>query len=137
MPMRWPCPVAALLLAAAPLGAQAHGPTEETVTPRLQQTLPNAPGKSFSVITVDFAPGVSAKPHRHGDAFVYAYVLTGSVRSQLEGEPAHDYHAGESWQEPPGAHHVLTRNLSGSKPARLLVVFVSTTGDALKLPDPE
>jgi quercetin dioxygenase-like cupin family protein len=136
MPKRLSCPVAALLLAAA-AGASAHGPAEETVTPRLQQALPNVPGKSFSAITVDFAPGVAAKPHRHGEAYVYAYVLAGAVRSQLEGEPARDYRTGESWQEPPGAHHLMTRNLSRSQPARLLVVFISTSGDPLKVPDPD
>jgi len=138
MPKRWSHLVAAaLLMGGAVVRVQAHGPTEETVTPRLQQPLPNVPGKTFSAITVDFAPGVTAKPHRHGDAYVYAYVLAGTVRSQLEGEPARDYRTGESWQEPPGAHHVLTRNVSASKPARLLVVFVSNSGDALKVPDAE
>ncbi|MEO7336260.1 MAG: cupin domain-containing protein [Caldimonas sp.] len=122
-----------LLLTAT--SSHAHGPTEETVKPRLQQALPNVPGKQFTAVTVEFAPGAAAKPHRHGEAFVYAYVLAGTVRSQLEGEPAQDYRTGQSWHEPPGAHHTITRNLSRKRPARLLVVFIATPGDPLKVPD--
>jgi Alcohol dehydrogenase GroES-like domain/Cupin domain len=63
--------------------------------------------------------------HRHGNAFVYAYVLEGAVRSQLEGEPMRTYHQGENWIEQPGAHHVATEDASNTEPAELLlVVFV-------------
>jgi quercetin dioxygenase-like cupin family protein len=108
----------------------------EEVKPLFQQALPNIEGKTFTAAEVDFAPGSKADPHRHGQAFVYAYVLEGSVRSQLGGESPRDYHEGQGWSEPPGAVHVLTENLSLSKPARLLVVFVSNTGDPLKTPEP-
>ena len=74
-------------------------------------------------------------PHRHGQAFVYAYVLQGTIRSQLEGQPAQNYVAGQSWHEDPGSHHVLTENPSTTEPARLLVVFVADTGAALKIDD--
>ncbi|MGI5272469.1 cupin domain-containing protein [Nonomuraea sp. CA-218870] len=77
-----------------------------------------------------------AAPHRHGDAFVYAYVLEGTVRSRLGGEPARTYRQGENWVEQPGAHHVLTENTSPTRPAKLLVVFISDTGDRLKVDDP-
>ncbi len=82
-----------------------------------------------------FPPDARAVPHRHGDAFVYAYVLEGTVSSQLEGEPAHVYHQGENWSEPPGAHHLATENVSPTEPAKLLVVFIATTGEPLKVDD--
>ena len=122
---------ASLLLA----GGVLHGVAAEEVRPVFQQALPDAPGRQFTVVEVDFAPGDTAAPHRHGRAFVYAYVLAGEVESQLEGEPARSFHAGESWSEPPGAHHVLTRNMSRTSPARLLVVFVADAGAALKTDD--
>ena len=75
-------------------------------------------------------------PHRHGEAFVYAYVLDGTVASKLEGAPRRTYHRGENWVEQPGAHHVLTANTSRAKPAKLLVVFISNTGAKLKIDDP-
>lgn len=39
------------------------------------------------------------------------------------------YKAGESWSEPPGASHPVSRNASKTRPAKLLAVFVADTGD--------
>jgi quercetin dioxygenase-like cupin family protein len=80
------------------------------VTQLYQSALPNVSSKDFSVITVVYKPGERSRPHRHGQAFVFAYVLEGSVRSQVEGEPEHIYKQGESWSEAPGAHHVVSGN---------------------------
>jgi quercetin dioxygenase-like cupin family protein len=98
--------------------------------------LPNVQGKTFTSAIVTFPPAARAVPHRHGDAFVYAYVLEGAVRSQLEGEPMRTYDQGENWTEQPNAHHVATENASPTAPAKLLVVFISTTGAELKVDDP-
>ena len=125
------------LLVGAGLACLIVGPASaESLKPLLQQVLSNVAGKSFTAVEVDFAPGSKAAPHRHGQAFVYAYVLEGSVRSQLGGEPARTYRTGQGWFEPPGADHLLTQNLSPTKRARLLVVFVSNTGDPLKTAEP-
>jgi quercetin dioxygenase-like cupin family protein len=108
----------------------------ETLKPLLQQVLPNVKGKTFTSAIVDFPPYARAMPHRHGQAFVYAYVLQGTVRSRLAGKPVTTYHQGDNWVEPPGAHHVLTENTSRTERAKLLVVFVSDTGARLKVDDP-
>lgn len=108
----------------------------ETFKPLFQQTLPNVKGKTFTSAIVSFPPGARALPHRHGKAFVHAYVLEGIVRSRVAGSPAHTYGQGEYWVERPGAHHLLTENASSAKGAKLLVVFVSNTGDELKIDDP-
>ncbi|MFF7191123.1 cupin domain-containing protein [Streptomyces sp. NPDC008222] len=109
----------------------------ETFAPLLQQALPNVKGKTFTSAVVAFPPNAKALPHRHGQAFVYAYVLEGTVRSKLDDKPVTAYHQGENWVEQPGAHHVLTENASRTKPAKLLVVFVSDTGAKLKVDDPK
>ena len=109
----------------------------ETLKPLIQQALPNVKGKTFTSAIVDFPPGARAVPHRHGKAFVYAYVLEGAVRSKLDDKPVSTYRQGENWVEPPGTHHVLTENTSGTERAKLLVVFVSDTGDKLKVDDPK
>ncbi|MBO3752972.1 cupin domain-containing protein [Streptosporangiaceae bacterium NEAU-GS5] len=111
-------------------------PPSETPSPLLEQPLPNVKGKTFTSMIVDFPPAARAAPHRHGEAFVYAYVLEGTVRSQLAGEPVRTFRQGESWVERPGAHHVLTENASPTQPAKLLVIFISNTGDKLKVNDP-
>jgi quercetin dioxygenase-like cupin family protein len=58
------------------------------------------------------------------------------VRSTLDDKPMSTYHQGENWVEQPGTHHVLTENTSQTDRARLLVVFVSNTGDNLKVVGP-
>ncbi|HEX4182993.1 MAG TPA: cupin domain-containing protein [Caulobacteraceae bacterium] len=123
-------------VAAAALTAVAGPSLAEIVTPLASQPLPGVADKTFTAAVVELGPGAHAAPHRHGEAFVYAYVLSGRVRSQLEGQSAHDYSAGQSWTEPPGAHHLQTVNLSGARPLRLLVVFVAPTGAPLKTDDP-
>lgn len=116
--------------------ADTASPGPETLTPLIEQALPDVPGKTFTSAVVEFPPGARATPHRHGDAFIYAYVLEGTVRSQVDDEPVRAYHRGENWVEQPGAHHVLTENTSPTEPARLLVVFVADTGKNLKIDDP-
>jgi quercetin dioxygenase-like cupin family protein len=127
------------LCAAACLSAMLCGGSvpvlAEQIKPVFDLDLPNVAGKTFKVVEVSFAAGTKANAHRHGNAFVYAYVLSGSIRSQLAGEPAQIYHAGQSWFEPPGAHHILTQNLSRKKSARLLVVFVANIGEPIKTSD--
>src|SRR5215831_13162914 len=79
---------AGFLVAAAPPGRGAspgEGATEKQI---LGQKLPNVPGKTLSVVEVDYRPGGFSAPHRHpASGFVFAYVLSGTIRSQVEGEP--------------------------------------------------
>ena len=115
----------------------AHAPGE-TVTPQFTHALPNVPGKSLTAVVVDYAPGAKSHSHRHApSAFIYAYVLEGHIRSQVDDQPAKVYAAGENFFEEPGAHHVISENASDSEPARLLAVFVANTGETLTTPDPE
>ena len=85
------------------------------------QKLPNVPGKTLTVVEVDYRPGGFSAPHRHpASGFVFAYVLSGAIRSQVEGEPLGVYRVGQSWTEPPNAHHIVSANASKTEPARLI-----------------
>lgn len=126
------------LLATAALagGAYAHSP-DGTVRPNFSHVIPNVPGKSLVAVEVTYPPGGASAPHRHaGSAFIYAYVVSGEIQSQVGDGPARVYKAGESFYEEPGAHHGISRNASKTLPAKLLAVFVVDTGDqALTTPD--
>ncbi|OJZ74871.1 cupin [Mycobacterium paraffinicum] len=90
----------------------------------------NVPGKSLQAVTVSYPPGAKSGAHHHAkSAFIMAYVISGAIRSQVEGEPARVYHAGETWREAPGAHHTISENASATEPAELLAVFLLDTGD--------
>src|SRR5579872_286712 len=72
------------LAAVSPIGAAIpSAAAAEDVRPLTSQLLPDEPGKALTAVLVTLGPGESAAPHRHGAAFVYAYVLKGRVRSQL------------------------------------------------------
>ncbi len=95
------------------------------------QPVHNIPGKSVVALQVSYAPGAKDAPHRHaGSSFIMAYVVSGTIRSQVEGEPARVYQAGETWQEDGSDHHVLAENVSATDPAKLLAVFVVDTAEA-------
>ena len=90
----------------------------------------NVPGKSLQTVTVSYPPGARSGAHHHAkSAFIMAYVISGEIRSEVEGEPARVYHAGETWSEAPGAHHTISENASATEPAELLAVFLLDTGD--------
>jgi quercetin dioxygenase-like cupin family protein len=90
----------------------------------------NVSGKSLEAVTVSYPPGAKSGAHHHANsAFIMAYVISGAILSQVEGEPARVYHAGETWKEAPGAHHTISENASATDPAELIAVFLVDTGD--------
>ncbi|MDD1016614.1 cupin domain-containing protein [Pseudomonas rubra] len=102
-------------------GAWPHGQEGREAVNILQQQLPsNAPGKKAVMLTVSYAPGQKSVPHQHPGA-VMAYVLEGTVISQLKGEQPATYKAGDYWYEPPGSVHLMSSNASQTRPAKLLV----------------
>ena len=109
--------------------AQTSG-TGETVTTTFEHVIPNIPGKSLVSQVVDYAPGGGSPSHAHAkSAFIYAYVVSGAIESEVNGGPKRTYHAGESFFEEPGSLHRVSRNASKTEPAELLAVFVVDTND--------
>jgi quercetin dioxygenase-like cupin family protein len=120
--------IAAVCVAVASPAA-AHDPGE-TVTPNFEHAIPNIPGKSLIAVVVDYPPGGASPSHTHAkSAFIYGYVVSGAIESQVNDGPKRVYRAGESFYEPPGASHSVSRNASATEPARLLAVFVVDTDD--------
>src|SRR6201997_340292 len=109
----------------------------EQVKPVFEHVIPNAQGKSMVAVAVSYPPGGKSPAHHHApSAFIYAYVLSGAIRSQVGDEPARVYQAGESFFEAPGSHHGISENASVRDPASLLAVFVVDTKDnPLTTPD--
>jgi quercetin dioxygenase-like cupin family protein len=102
----------------------------QTVTKNFEAAIPNIRGKSLLAVEVDYAPGAASVPHTHAKtAFIYAYVISGAIESKVNDGETRIYRAGESWSEPPGAIHSISRNASKSESAKLLAVFVLDTND--------
>ena len=130
---------AAAALVPPAAGSTHAAPLREAVTVAADEPIPNLPGKRLVSHIVDYPPGASSAPHRHArSAFIYAYVLSGEIRSQVDDEPARVYRAGEAWFESPGAHHRVSENASDTEPARLLAVLIVDAADEqLVIPDPQ
>ncbi len=124
--------------AAAPMSGSAHGARPgDTVTVVANEPIPNLPGKRLISNIVDYPPGGASVPHRHAQsAFIYAFVVSGAIRSQVNDEPVRVYRAGEMWFEKPGSRHPVSANASDTEPARLLAVFIVDEADTqITVPD--
>jgi quercetin dioxygenase-like cupin family protein len=122
-----------LLVAMLPLGSVlADTPASKTakVTLVYQHELPNVPGKSIKGVLVEYGPGGYSPGHTHAkSAFIYATVLEGAIRSQVNNGPVTVYEAGQNFSEAPGDRHGVSANASETKPAKLLAVFVVDTSE--------
>jgi quercetin dioxygenase-like cupin family protein len=109
----------------------------EQLKPVFEHGLPNVNGKRMVAVVVTYPPGAKSPAHHHArSAFIYAYVLSGTIRSQVDGAAPRLYHVGEDFFEMPGSHHRISENASDSEPASLLAVFVVDSNDkALTTPD--
>ncbi|WP_454647943.1 cupin domain-containing protein [Bradyrhizobium liaoningense] len=128
--------IATAVYAASLLAADATETAAPSTTPLAKvtivfdQALPNVPGKSMKGVLVEYGPGGSSPAHIHApSAFIYATVLEGAIRSQVNDGPAKVFHKGENFFEKPGDRHAVSANASDSEPAKLLAVFVVDTAD--------
>lgn len=124
-------PLAALVLMFC-ASAFAHDPAEK-VTVLQDEMLKNVPGKKALMIEVDYQPGQSSIAHKH-DGTTMAYVISGAIVSQVKDEPAKTYKAGEFWYEPAGSEHLVSKNASATKPAKLLVFMVLAPDEKVLIP---
>jgi len=123
----------AIALGVSPAPAQ----NGEQVKPVFEHALPNTEGKSMVAVVVSYPPGGKSPAHHHArSAFIYAHVLSGAIRSQVDDQPAKVYRVGEGFYEMPGSHHRISENASDREPASLLAVFVVDSNDKrLTIPD--
>ena len=107
--------------------------TGERVTPVLD--FPYRDGLAVEAVRVDYTPGgFTAGTHRH-PAGAYVYVIDGRVMFGIDGGEPFVLKAGESFYEPPGAVHSVSRNASADQPASLIAFFVLGDGDSATVYD--
>jgi quercetin dioxygenase-like cupin family protein len=95
--------------------------TGERVTSVLD--FPSRDGLAVQAVRVDYEPGGFSRVHRH-PAGAYVYVIDGSVMFGLGGREPVLLNAGDSFYEPPGALHSVSRNASQDLPASFIAFFV-------------
>ncbi len=76
-----------------------------------------------TVQEVVIEPGGRVAPHRHAGP-VFGYVLEGEYDHALNKDPVTTYKAGDTFYEPSGCVHRVTRNPSARQKTRLLAVIL-------------
>ncbi|WP_422925564.1 cupin domain-containing protein [Singulisphaera sp. PoT] len=117
-----------VVLGAGGLSLANHGenPKHETVKPLSERDIVETlNGKKAKVTTVEveFGPGVAGKPHRHPGP-IFGYVLEGEFELALDDQPVKTLKAGETFYEPGGALHRVSRNPSTKEKTRVLAVIL-------------
>lgn len=126
--------VLAVILLMAPLGNPAwtqlsiettHPKAKDRARVALAHALPRLDGTHLkaSVVEVHYGPGESSPPHSH-PCSVVGYVVEGTIRTQVKGEPEAIYKAGEAFYEAPNRIHEVSANASQTQPATFIAYFV-------------
>ena len=122
-----------ILILVLAVGARAAMAEEAKVTPLMSKDLVGFPGKESLMITVEYAPGHGDAIHRH-NAHAFVFVLQGSVVMQVRGGKEVTLEAGQTFYEGPDDVHVVGRNASKTKPAKLLVFLVKDKSAPVLIP---
>jgi quercetin dioxygenase-like cupin family protein len=78
---------------------------------------------TVTMVEVSFEPRGAGTSHRHpGPAFVY--VIEGTYELGIDDQPTKIYKAGESFQEPSGCLHRVSRNPSSTDKTKLVAVVL-------------
>lgn len=99
----------------------------------MSKDLTDIPGKEAVMLTVEYPPGSSDPVHKH-NAYGFIYVLEGSVVMQVKGGQEVTLTPGQTFYEGPDDVHVVGRNASKTKPAKMLVVLVKQKGAPVLIP---
>jgi quercetin dioxygenase-like cupin family protein len=123
--------IAAALSSAATLGAmnvsgsalaQAQAPVG--TIPLLTQPLADLPGREVRMTLLDRVPGNASLPHRHPGHHTFGYVVEGTYELGVNNQPTRTLKAGDTFYEPPGALHSVSRN-AGNSQLKIVVFMVA------------
>lgn len=110
---------------------------EEIDRDAISQRMPEMDGKNLTAMLVEviYPPGIGSEPHSH-PCPVIGYVAEGAIESQVKGQPVGTFTAGQTFYEPPNGVHLVSRNPSKTKPAKLLAYFLCDRNVPLSGPAP-
>ena len=88
-----------------------------------------------TVVEVTLEPGQAGKPHRHAGP-VIGYVLEGEYEWAIDDQPAKTLKAGDTFYEPTGCLHRVSKNPAAKGNTRVLAVVLHPR-DARQITIPE
>jgi quercetin dioxygenase-like cupin family protein len=118
--------------------SSAQSQTKDRARIVLSKPLPKLDGDHLKAVLVEvrYGPGEASLPHSHPCA-VIGYVVEGTLRTQVKGEPEMIYNAGESFYEAPNGVHLVSANASSTEPAKLVVYLMCDRDAPLSVDMPE
>ena len=84
---------------------------------------PRPPDAKVTTVEVTLEPGQASHPHRHPGA-VFGYVLEGEYEWAIDDRPAKTLKPGDTFYEPTGCLHRVSKNPSAKNKARVLAVVL-------------
>jgi quercetin dioxygenase-like cupin family protein len=102
-----------------------RGRTKDRARTVLSKPLPKLNGDHLKAVLLEvrYGPGEASSPHSHPCA-VIGYVVEGSLRTQVKGEPERIYKAGETFYEAPNGVHLVSANASSTEPAKFVAYLI-------------
>jgi quercetin dioxygenase-like cupin family protein len=85
-------------------------------------------GREMRIRVTERDPGNASAPHRHPCCHTFGYVLEGTYEFKVNDEPARQLKAGDTFYEPPGGLHAVSRNPSATDKVRYLIIQVADPG---------
>lgn len=120
------------------VASNAPSKREDRARTVMSQALPVLNGDHLKAVLLEvrYGPGEASTPHSHPCAVV-GYVVEGSLRTQVQGEPEMIYKAGQSFYESPNGVHLVSANASAAEPAKFLAYFICDRDALLTTDVPE
>ena len=104
-----------------------------TITELFRRDHPELADKEIIVKRIELKPEASAPPHAH-PGMVTGYVEAGTLEFQLQGEALKTLHAGDTFFEPAGSHHMVARNPDATTKTVIIAFVVNPKGAPLSTP---
>ena len=111
--------------------SRAHAQSQPAASTGVRQTelfkttMKDVLGRVVTVRRTERDPGNGSGPHRHPGSHTFGYVLEGIYEVKVDDGPLQKLGPGETFYEPPGALHAVSRNGSSTQAVKYLVIQVS------------
>lgn len=104
-------------------------------TTLMTQPLADFPGREVRITLLDRVPGDAGAPHRHPGHHTFGYVVEGRYELGVDNGPTRILKAGDTFYEPPGALHSVSKNASPDEPLKIVVFMVADQSKPSTVPE--
>ena len=104
-------------------------------TELFKTTMNDVLGRVVTIRRTERDAGNAGAPHRHPGSHTFGYVLEGTYEVKVGDGPVRRLGPGDTFYEPPGALHAISRNGSSTQPVKYLIFSVSDPSKPQTVPE--